>query len=125
MLPVVILLVQASAGSGATQTSSLQGGVQSGLSLTVYNNTGLAGAPASARLIPDLSFTLPLSTAALSAEAVGTLRAEAGLVYNFSCDFGDATYAALHVDDHLVCQHGVHLRGVPPGGECQRQAGRW
>ena len=119
-MPLLLLAVLGTSASfsGRTQAPSLQGGVDSGLSLSVYNNTGLAGTPTSAHLISELSFTLPLSAPALSAEATGTLLADARLQYSFACDFGDATYAALHVDDHLVCQQGVHLHGCLDNDKC-------
>ena len=40
----------------------------------------------------------------------GTLHAAAGAQYAFTCNFGTAVYATLHVDDHLVCQHGAYNR---------------
>ena len=80
-----------------------------GLTLSVFGNTAGAGAPLSTRVIPGLSFTLP-GPAPLSASLTGTMQALPGQLYNFTCDFGDQVqFATLHVDDHLVCQHGANV----------------
>ena len=53
-------------------------------------------------------FGFSLDTKYASAEAIGTLIAVAGESYAFSCDFGAAVFATLHIDDHLVCQKGAN-----------------
>eukprot|EP00729_Bicosta_minor_P029364 gene29364-29234_t len=57
----------------------------SGLTLAMYNNTGFGGAPYSNSTIPSFDFVLS------------------------GCDFGRATVATLHIDDHLVCQLGGNV----------------
>ena len=86
-----------------------------GLTLSVYNNTALAGAPASSRVVPHPTFSLPLAAGAagpLSASLVGTMTAEPGRNYSFNCSFGAAHFATLHVDDHLVCQIGANSDSI-------------
>ena len=99
-------------------------GAGAGLSLSLFNNTACAGAAASTRVVPGLSFHVAAGSTGgdppappLSAELTGTLHAAAGAQYAFTCNFGTAVYATLHVDDHLVCQLGAH-NGTgcgPPG----------
>ena len=90
---------------------ALPAAAQGGLSLAVYNNTVLAGAPVTAT-IQELNFNLPLNgSAGLSAQVTGTMHATAGGYYRFNCSFGVSTWVSLHVDDHLVCQFGANVDG--------------
>lgn len=77
------------------------------LTLAIYDNTALAGSPYRTKQYPGLSFELP-EVQPMSAELTGTLTAGPGDVLTVSCDFGNATFATLRIDDHLVCQHGAN-----------------
>ena len=92
-------------------------GHQSGLSLAIYNNTVLSGAPISQSVVPGLSFETPLAGTPMSAEMTGTLTVTPGAQYSFNCSFGVATWVALHVDDHLVCQYGANSDGKYTPGQ--------
>lgn len=93
-LPLLLLLLQLAAANAA-------------LTLNIYNNTAHAGEPSSTRLVPSIAFSVDASKP-FSAELVGTLNAQDGETYSFSCNFGGATLAYLHVDDHLLCQTGAN-----------------
>jgi hypothetical protein len=89
-----------------------------GLSLAVYNNTALASEPIEQRTVPGFSFEVPLRAAqAMSAELTGTMTVQAGAKYSFNCSFGAAHFGALHVDDHLVCQHGANVDVILTPGQ--------
>ena len=77
------------------------------LRLAVFNNTATAGAPSSATDNSGLSFDLPAAQPT-SAELTGTLSAQPADRLQVACDFGAATFATLHIDDHLVCQLGAN-----------------
>ena len=90
-----------------------------GLTLSVFNNTACAGTPVITRTVPGLSFTLDddRGGAPLCASLSGTMQALVGAQYAFACDLAGASFATLHVDDHLVCQRGAHVGSQcgPPG----------
>ena len=79
---------------------------QSGLTLSIYDNTATAGAPASSTIItsPVASF-IPQRNSPFSAEITGTLvtdaadaaktAATATSLYTFDCDFTTATLASV------------------------------
>jgi hypothetical protein len=98
-----------------------------GLTLTVYNNTGLGAGPGAPeqRTVPGLAFTIPLERrGALSAELTGTMSVTPGASYAFNCSFGAAQLGSLHVDDHLVCQFGANSDSVlVPGQGSKRGCG--
>ena len=79
----------------------------SGLTLAVYNSTALSGHVLATRTVPGLSFVLPAGQPT-SAEITGVLISRPGDVLSISCEFSGATLAMLHIDDHLVCQHGAN-----------------
>ena len=76
------------------------------LTLNVFNNTAFAGKP-SVQVLPGLNFSLSASHP-FSAEVIGTLVANEGERYSFTCDFGSVRLAYLHVDDHMLCQTGTN-----------------
>lgn len=55
----------------------------------------------------------------VSAELTGTLIATRGDTFAFSCVFTGAAVAFLHIDDHLVCQHGAN------SGHCDSEGSTW
>jgi hypothetical protein len=68
----------------------------------------------------ELSFSVPIAAGTpISAELTGTLVAEQGDTFAFSCKFTGASVAFLHVDDHLVCQHGANA------GKCNSEGSTW
>lgn len=93
---------------------------QSGLLMSVFNNTAFTGKVVKTTILEKSSktnafdFSIP-RTEPISIEAVGTLAAIDGVEYSFKCDFGDAAFAMLRVDDHLVCQQGANN-----GSDCQQ-----
>ena len=94
---LVVLLVGASAF--ATNT---------GLALSVFNNTALAGQPSSTSLVPTPNYTSASGSDPFSALITGTLSVTRGYTYNFTCDFGGAVLGYVHIDGHLVCQTGAN-----------------
>ena len=112
----------------AVATAAPPAPAPAGLSLSTYGNTVRAGAAAATKVIDGLSFAVPTTGGPLSLEVTGTMTAEPGKSYSFNCSFGAAQFAALHIDDHLVCQHGANSDSVlTPGqgskaGEGSRQA---
>lgn len=61
---------------------------------------------------PLTSRTAQMLDAPFSAEVTGTVRlgvaSNSGAELSFLCDFGSATLAYVHIDDHLVCSTGVN-----------------
>lgn len=113
------LLAAATGGSAAVWPAAPPGG-GSGLNLTVYNSSALAGALLSTKLVSGLSFQIPIpagGAVSLSAEVIGTLHTTPGSSYSFNCSFGGAQFASLHVDGHLVCQHGANADAVLTPGQ--------
>jgi len=79
-----------------------------GLTLSIFNNTALAGQPATTSLVPTPNYTHPNGDAPFSALITGTLSVARGYAYNFTCDFGGAVLGYAHIDGHLVCQTGAN-----------------
>ena len=80
------------------------------LMLKVYNGSGLGGAllhsgPINAAAAGGTNFSLAGDLPS-SAEVTGTLTVQPGQQIRAICDFGGAAFAALHLDDHLVCVQG-------------------
>ena len=86
---------------------------EAGLTLSLFNNTALAGSPAFTGLVPTPNYTHAAVDAPFSALLSGTLRVERGYTYSFECDFGGAVLGYVHIDGHLVCQTGAN-RPHPP-----------
>lgn len=84
-----------------------------GVTLSIFNNTALAGAPSTTKTLDTFSVTIPSSGAPFSAEAVAALSlpGEEGGLFTFSCEFTGVTTAFFWVDDHLVCQSGAYEWG--------------
>ena len=95
-------------------TASASFASKSGLTLSTFDNTALAGTPTTT-VVPGFSFDLTAPYGA--AELTGTLTARPGDNYIFACDFGGAAFGALHVDDHLVCQFGANAGSCGPDGQ--------
>lgn len=89
------------------------------LTLSVYNNTAMAGAPYMITLVSGLSFSLSVS-GPTSVELTGTLSTKPSDLMMLRCDFGNTTFAMLHIDDHLVCQQGANVGDScgTPNHEC-------
>ena len=79
-----------------------------GLTLSLFNNTALAGRPASTSVVPTPNYTHVSGDAPFSALMTGTLSVQRGFTYNFTCDFGGAVLGYVHIDGHLVCQTGAN-----------------
>ena len=80
-----------------------------GITLRVYDNTGLAGRPVSTSVLPTTAFELPAGShgGAWSASLTGMLEfPAAGGLYNFSCSFLRTTLGFVWVDGHRVCNDG-------------------
>lgn len=98
----------------------------SGVAISLYNNTALAGDPWNTVTEPTLVFTAPVdpSSPAMSLEALASLafpaqQPHSGYMgptpataamrqFNFSCTWSGATHAFLWVDGHMVCQMGPY-----------------
>lgn len=90
------------------------------LSLSVWNNTAMAGMAAHTGTISSLSFSVPTISASagpLSVEVTGTMTAVPNASYGFNCSFGGAQFGTLHIDDHLVCQWGANSDSVLTPGQ--------
>ena len=75
-----------------------------GVTLKVYKNLGLLGAPASTSVLTTPEFEHSASEP-FSAEMVGTLDFPAtGGVFRFDCNWTVATMGYVWVDGHMVCQ---------------------
>ena len=94
-----------------TTSSSTQG-----LTLDLYANGALGGAPFSSAVIASLdNVSLPGGDHAepFSAEITGTVTLLRNESYTFSCQASEAiTMLLLHVGDHLVCQRGADGAGA-------------
>eukprot|EP00927_Polykrikos_kofoidii_P024616 TRINITY_DN22354_c0_g1_i1.p1 TRINITY_DN22354_c0_g1~~TRINITY_DN22354_c0_g1_i1.p1 ORF type:complete len:896 (-),score=88.86 TRINITY_DN22354_c0_g1_i1:93-2780(-) len=75
-----------------------------GLTLNLFNNTALAGSPASSELLPALSVSLSGSSL-FSAEVVGTFTppVDSPSLWNFTCAFSNIAMAFVTIDGHNVC----------------------
>eukprot|EP01052_Picozoa_sp_SAG31_P052602 SAG31_NODE_13059_length_896_cov_0.797992_2_plen_174_part_01 len=110
MMLAVSTAMLAAAAAAASALPPDQAAGDHGLTLRVFNNTALAGAPVSTTVLPSADFSLPASShrGAWSAELVGTLLfppAPGGL-YNFSCEFVGSTLGFVWIDGHRVCSDG-------------------
>ena len=75
-----------------------------GVTLKIYKNLGLLGAPASTSVLATPEFEHSASEP-FSAEMVGTLDFPAGGgVFRFDCNWTVATMGYVWVDGHMVCQ---------------------
>ena len=103
-----LLLASFSAASPAAST----------LSLSVWNNTAMAGKSFRTSTLGSLSFSVPTAgLGPLSLEVTGTMTAQPNATYGFNCSFGGAHFGALYVDDHLVCQWGANVDSVFTPGQ--------
>ena len=118
MLPVGLVLL------ASVMMTSEHGAGSSGLTLTVYDNTGrTANGNTKITTIPSSAFSVSADGGPFSADLSGTLTfAEAG-IYAFNCTFLLTSTAWVWVDGHLVCQDGhaytrdtgsIHLEPAAP-----------
>ena len=78
-------------------------GSSGGITLSTFSNSAFHGPAASREILPGLSFTREVKSG-WSLEAVGTLTLPPAALFNFTCAFGNTSFAFLWVDDHLICQ---------------------
>ena len=78
--------------------------VDAALSLSVYNNTALAGPPASTEALPGFSYNGSLTTPPPAGlVATGTLAYPPGTVWvHFACSFASIDVGFVWIDDHQV-----------------------
>ena len=83
----------------------------SGLTMTTFENSAMAGTPSTNLTVPSLDLTVPFSKTVGSAEVVGTLTFSKATMYAFECTFDEGIMAFVWIRDHLVC----HTRPIPFG----------
>lgn len=79
-----------------------------GASLRLFLNSAFAGEPAYNRTLSSLSVPPLPVLVGTSIEVVATLQLPVTGELNITCEFLNATYAFLWIDDHLVCQTGAY-----------------
>lgn len=98
---VMATLVALAAAHALPATSAARA---TGVTLKIYKNLGLFGAPASTSVLTTPEFEHSASEP-FSAEMVGTLDFPAGGgVFRFDCNWTVATMGYVWVDGHMVCQ---------------------
>jgi len=79
----------------------------SGLNVSLFENSGLAGPPSTSFIEHDTS-RLTFPPHALSAIVSGTLTFPSLGTYQFECDFRALNVAFVWIDGHLLCQDGAY-----------------
>jgi hypothetical protein len=105
---LLVLLVASRAAAARQQQQALGASFHlprgTGVTLKLYDNLGLSGAPSASSVLPTAAFEHNAERP-FSAEMVGTLAFPAtGGVFRFDCNWTHVTMGYVWVDGHMVCQ---------------------